>query len=88
MSPAEQQLELAIYAKVYEAILLAPITSAFRADSIGPDTEAPPTDPEMLVTIQADRLCVMTRIREMRLAAAVDVAANDGVPTTDGGKHD
>ena len=78
MTP-EQQLELAVYAKVYEAILTAPMTSAFREDDPGSEDEAPPDDPEMVVAIRADRFGLMTRIREMRLAAAFGVAANDGV---------
>ncbi len=73
---AEQQLELAIYAKVYEAILLAPITSAFREDAPGADDEAPPVDPEMVVAITADRFGLMTRIREMRIAAAGSESPN------------
>lgn len=80
MTP-EQQLELAVYAKVYEAILTAPITSAFREDDPGSEDEPAPDDPEMVVAIRADRFGLMTRIREMRLAAALGVAANDGVAT-------
>lgn len=75
----EQQIELAVYAKVYEAILTAPMTSAFREDDPGSEDEAPPDDPEMVVAIRADRFGLMTRIGKMRLAAAFGVAANDGV---------
>ena len=82
MTP-DQQLELAVYAKVYEAILTAPITSAFREDGPGSEDEAPPDDPEMVVAIRADRFGLMTRIREMRLAAALGAAPAPQCPKGD-----
>ena len=63
------EIELAAYAKVYELFLSAPIRSAFREADDGPDGEPPPTDPEMLVAVQADRFDLMSRLRELRRKA-------------------
>lgn len=80
------ELELAIYAKVYELLLSHPIRSAFREADDGPEGEPPATDPEMLVAVQADRFDLMTGLRELRRAAQqelFDTAANDGVSVPD-----
>jgi hypothetical protein len=66
MAGEREELELAVFGKVYELLLSHPIRSAFRAADDGPDDELPPTDPEMLVAIQADRFDLCTAVRELR----------------------
>lgn len=52
--------------RVYDLFITEPITSAFRADEDGPEDEPPPTDPEMLVAVQADRFALMAAVRRLR----------------------
>ncbi|HYE38283.1 MAG TPA: hypothetical protein VEB23_00025 [Ramlibacter sp.] len=63
------ELELAVFGKVYELLLSHPIRSAFREADDGPEGEPPPTDPEMLVAVQADRFDLGVAVRELRRKA-------------------
>lgn len=69
MAAERAELELAVYAKVYELLLSHPIRSAFREADDGPEGEPPPTDPEMLVAVQADRFDLSVAVRELRRRA-------------------
>jgi hypothetical protein len=52
-------------ARVYDLFLTEPITSAFR-DEDGPEDEPPPTDPELMMAVQADRFMLMSAVRRLR----------------------
>lgn len=56
----------AFLAKVYDLFLTEPFTSAFRASEDEPEDEPPPTDPDVLMAVQADRFSLMTAVRRLR----------------------
>lgn len=75
------ELELAVYAKVYELLLSHPIRSAFREDDDGPEGEPPDTDPELLVAVQADRFDLGTAVRELRRKAQQELFVGEFTDT-------
>lgn len=75
------ELELAVYAKVYELLLSHPIRSAFREDDDGPEGEPPDADPELLVAVQADRFDLGTAVRELRRKAQQELFVGEFTDT-------
>jgi hypothetical protein len=62
-----EPVQAILLTKIAEAILLTPITSAFRASATGSEESPPAADAEMVVAIQADRFELLARVRDVVL---------------------